>query len=111
VPKHNLNLVLEYEHKIIEILTGFIKGSFISVSDLYADDANSEKTDGYNILNGAMGIEMSISGFNFLLIGGINNIFDLKYVGFVNINSASKEFYELGEPRNFFGGLNISYGF
>lgn len=38
-------------------------------------------------------------------------MFDEVYVGFININSASLEFYEAGAPRNYFGGVNLGYTF
>jgi len=81
------------------------------VSGMYVDDANSDKTDDYTTLNAGVGLDMVFGKFNILLSGGVNNISDLVYVGFVNINSSKGLFYEAGEPRNFYGGINFGYAF
>ena len=48
---------------------------------------------------------------NIVLSGGCLNLTDRRYVSFVNINSATGEFYEAAAPRSWFGGLNIGYHF
>ncbi len=109
VPKHNLSLTLSYERTLVEGVTGFAKTSYSNVSGMYTDDANSEKSAGYQLINASLGFDLVLSKFNILVTGGMNNIADRRYVAFININSAQKEFYELGEPRNFFLGLNFGY--
>ena len=49
--------------------------------------------------------------FNLMISGGINNLLDQLFVGFTNTNSADKRFYEAGEPRNYFGSINLGYVF
>jgi iron complex outermembrane receptor protein len=111
VPGHNLYLSLSYERKLTNNLTGFIKGSYRYVSKMYVDDRNTAETPPYSLLNTTLGFDMQLNDFNILLSGGINNIADKLYVGFVNINSASNRFYEAGEPRNYFISLNLGYNF
>ncbi|MCJ7555172.1 MAG: TonB-dependent receptor, partial [Ignavibacteriaceae bacterium] len=111
IPKHNLLISLSYEKNIFENLTGFGKVSYQNVSEMYVDDQNSDKTDSYQLLNTTLGIDLQLKRFNIRLSGGINNLFDTKYVGFININSTSLRFYEAGEPRNFFASLNLGYTF
>lgn len=111
VPKHNLYFALSYEKPFTNDLIGFIKLSDRFVSSMYVDDANSEKTESYHLVNFQAGVDFSLGMFNILLSSGINNLFNKKYVGFININSDRKEFYEAGEPRNYFGILNIGYKF
>jgi hypothetical protein len=36
-----------------------------------------------------------------------NNIFDKRYVGFININDQSQRYYETGEPRMISAGLRL----
>lgn len=55
------------------------------------------------------GIDQRLGKFNILLSAGVNNIFNKKYAGFVNINSTNLRFYELGEPRIFFLNFNLGY--
>jgi len=90
---------------------GFIKGLFQSLSGMYVNDANSVETDGYQLLNSTIGLEMFLDNFNILLSGGVNNLLDQKYVGFININSSNGRFYEAGEPRTFFASLKFNYVF
>ena len=111
VPQHNLFLAASYTHEFTRGITGFIRGSVRYVSGMYVDDANSDKTDDYTTFNAGIGLDMVFGKFNLLLSGGVNNISDLVYVGFVNINSSNGRFYEVGEPRNFYGGINLGYAF
>jgi len=111
VPEHNFVFALQYQYRILSNLTAFIKGSYQNISGMYVNDANSDKTDGYQILNSTVGMEMFWGNFNVLLSGGVNNILDLTYVGFININSANGRFYEVGEPQSFFSTLKFNYVF
>jgi len=111
VPQHNAFFAAAYNHKITQDITGFIRGSVRYVSGMHVDDANSDKTDDYTTLNAGIGLDMVFGKFNLLLSGGVNNISDLVYAGFVNINSSNGQYYEAGEPRNFYGGINFGYAF
>lgn len=102
---------LAYTYQFAMNLNGFIKFSYMGVSGLWVDDANSDKTDAYNLLNSVLGFDMKFGNFNLLVSGGVNNIFDLIYVGFTNTNSADKRFYEAGTPRNYFASFNLGYTF
>jgi iron complex outermembrane receptor protein len=111
VPEHNFVFSLQYQYRVLSNITAFIKGSYQNISGMYVNDANSDKTDGYQILNSTVGMEMFWGNFNVLLSGGVNNILDLTYVGFININSANGRFYEAGEPQSFFATLKLNYVF
>ena len=111
VPQHNFFFAASYTHEFTSKITGFIRGSVRYVSGMYVDDTNSDKTDDYTTLNAGIGLDMVFGKFNLLLSGGVNNISDLVYAGFVNINSSDGRFYEAGEPRNFYGGINFGYAF
>lgn len=111
VPQHNFFFAAAFNQKITQEITGFIRGSVKYVSGMYVDDANSDKTADYTTLNAGVGLDMVFGKFNLLLSGGVNNISDLVYAGFVNINSSNGRFYEAGEPRNFYGGINFGYAF
>ncbi len=111
VPKNNFSVSLSYERSLAARVTGFVKANYAAVSGLYVDDANSAQTEGYHLVDPLVGIDVAFGKLDLLLSGGANNIFDETYVGFVNINSTAKEFYEAGEPRNYFGGLNAGYRF
>ena len=111
VPKHNFLFSLEYKNRLTSELFGFIKGTLHSLSGMFVNDANSAQTDGYQLLNASVGLELFFGNFNALLSGGMNNILDKTYVGFININSSNGRFYEAGEPRSFFASLKFNYVF
>jgi len=111
VPEHNIFMSLAYTYPFTINVNGFLKFSYMGISGLWVDDANSDKTDAYNLLNSVLGFDMKFGNFNLLVSAGVNNIFDLTYVGFTNTNSADKRFYEVGAPRNTFASLNLGYTF
>ncbi|MBT8378493.1 MAG: TonB-dependent receptor [Ignavibacteria bacterium] len=109
VPKHNIYFALSFNREFTQGITGFIRTSFRHVTGMYVDDANSDKTDSYGILNANAGLDMIFGKFNLLISGGVNNIFDKVFVGFVSINSSTGRFYEAGEPFNYYAGINLGY--
>lgn len=111
VPKHNLSTAVSYERTITDHLTGFFKWSYLSVSGMMVDDANSEKSRGYQLLNSTVGLDFVYGHFNMLASVGINNMMDKTYAAFININSTRGEFYEAGEPRSYFFALSAGYQF
>ena len=111
VPKNNLYLALSYAWAFHKNINGFAKFSYMGVSQLWVDDANSAKTDAYNLLNTVLGLDMQFGDFNVLLSGSLNNMLDVVYVGFTNTNSVDRRFYEAGAPRNYFVSLNFGYKF
>jgi len=111
VPKNNLYLALSYAWPFHKNINGFAKFSYMGVSQLWVDDANSAHTDAYNLLNTVLGLDMQFGDFNVLLSGSLNNILDVVYVGFTNTNSVDRRFYEAGAPRNYFISLNLGYKF
>jgi iron complex outermembrane receptor protein len=111
VPVNNLFLSLTYAYPVGKHVNLFAKTSFQGISGMYVDDANSDKTAAYNLLNGLVGVDLRFGKFNVVASGGVNNIFDEVYVGFTNTNSANKRFYEAGAPRDFFVTANVGYTF
>jgi iron complex outermembrane receptor protein len=111
VPEHNLYSSLSYSRPLVRWLNGFAKASYMGISGMWVDDANTDKTDAYHLMNGVLGLDMRFGGFNMMVSGGINNILDVTYVGFTNTNSADGRYYEAGAPRNWFLTVNFGYRF
>jgi iron complex outermembrane recepter protein len=111
VPENNIFLALAYSRSIIRQMSVFAKVSYIGISGLWVNDANTEKTDPTHLLNSVLGLDFRLGKFNILLSGGINNLFDEIYVGFTNTNSADKRYYEAGSPRDWFCTINLGYTF
>lgn len=111
VPPNNLYLAIAYSRTLSRHITGFAKLSYNGISGMWVDDANTEKTNGYNLLNSALGFDMKFGHFNFLVTGGVNNMLNEIYAGFTNTNSADKKYYEAGAPRDWFLSVNLGYTF
>ena len=117
VPKNLVNFILNYEFKINRNVTGFVLADMDYVGSMFVDDKNSESVADYYYANFLVGANMFFDNFNLLLSGGMNNIFDKKYVGFININAnpelpqESRRYFEPGEPRSYYLGLNLGYSF
>jgi iron complex outermembrane receptor protein len=110
-PGHILNFILGYEFELSEKINGLLQFDCDYVTKMYVDDKNSLTTSPYFYSNPMAGINILLGKFNFLAFAGANNIFDKRYVGFIDINDYYGRFFETGEPRNIYGGLNISYKF
>ncbi len=111
VPQNNFLASLEYNYPVTETINIFVKGTYQNISGMYVDDANSDKTKGYQLLNSNFGLDLWLDKFNLQIAGGVNNILDETYVGFININSSNGRFYETGEPQSFFASVKFSYQF
>lgn len=106
-PEHNFTLTAAVERPLGTRVTGFLRPTLRAVSGLWADDRNSERSDGYALVDLIGGIDVRFGRLNLLLSGGAHNLADRRYVAFININSATGEFYEAGAPRNWFAGVNL----
>ncbi len=111
VPKHYLTSSLNTKYDFDETFSAFAKTAFTFASGMFVDDGNTDKTGDYGLINFSFGIEKYFGRVQAIINAGINNIFDKRFVGFININSSSKRFYELGEPRSIFSGLTLRYEF
>jgi len=112
-PDNYFNANLSYTYDFNENYNVFIKNTNQYVGSMYVSDKNvdSLKTDPYYLMGVQFGADLTFGQFRFLTYLGMNNIFNKKYVAFVQINSDRQEYYESGPIGNIFGGLNISYLF
>ena len=76
---------------------------------MFVDDKNSKSTSPFFYSNPMAGINFSFGKINILAFVGAGNVFDRRYAGFINTNDFYGRFYEMGEQRNIYGGINISY--
>jgi iron complex outermembrane receptor protein len=74
---------------------------------MYVDDANTEKSPPYFYGNFMVGATITLENFSAVLYGGMNNIFDRRYSGFININDYAGRYYETGEPRTGYAGIKL----
>jgi iron complex outermembrane receptor protein len=111
VPRHIVNFIFNYDFEITDDLSGLLQWDCDYIAKLYVDDANSAFAPDYFYGNIMLGAAYNTELLGVVFYAGLNNIFDRRYVGFVNINDYYGRYYETGEPRTFFSGLNISLKF
>jgi iron complex outermembrane recepter protein len=111
IPQHILNLILNFELEISDDVNGLLQWDCDFLSKMYANDLNTATSSGYFYGNVMGGINVTFGNLNTILFLGINNIFDKRYVGYININDFYNRYYETGEPRSYYSGLNVSYRF
>jgi len=111
VPTNILNFILEYELELSENMSGLLIWDCDYISDMFVDDANSAISPGYFYGNAMVGLTYNTEEFGAVFFLGSNNIFNKTYVGYININDYYGRYYDAGEPRNFYLGLNLSYKF
>jgi iron complex outermembrane receptor protein len=111
IPRNNLFLGLSFEKPFSKVISAFAQLSYWGVSGMYVDDANSDRTAAFQLTGITLGLEGNFNPLNLLLSIGADNIFDERYVGFININSTDQRFYEAGAPRNYFANLKIGLNF
>jgi iron complex outermembrane recepter protein len=111
VPTHIVNFIFNYEFELIDEFSGLLQWDCDYIASQYVDDANSETSPDYFYGNMMFGINYNTELLAVIFYTGVYNIFDKRYVGFLNINDYYGRYYETGEPRSFYGGLNISLKF
>lgn len=111
VPENLLEFALGYTHSFGKKISTFVKVTYDKTDAMWVDDLNSSRTDSYDLLNASLGADMKFGHFKLAVTGGVNNIFDRVYVGYITQNSADYRFYNAGEPVNFAGTFNIAYIF
>ncbi len=109
VPTHIVNFILNYEYEISDEISGLLQWDCDLISKMYVNDQNTASAPGYFYGNVMAGINFSFDQYSIIAYLGSNNIFDKRYIGFINTNDFYGKYYETGEPRNFFAGFNFSY--
>jgi iron complex outermembrane receptor protein len=107
IPRHIFNFIFAREFQITENLSGLALWDCDYISEMYVDDANTEKSPPYFYGNFMVGATLTFGDFSAVLYGGMNNIFDRRYSGFININDFAGRYYETGEPRTGYAGVKL----
>jgi iron complex outermembrane recepter protein len=109
IPKHIVNFIFVKELELSEELSGLLIWDCDYIAEMYVNDVNSETSPAYFYGNFMAGLTYSNNYFDLTGFFGMNNIFDKRYASFININDYYEKYYETGEPRTFYGGLNFNY--
>ena len=109
VPQNIFNFILNYEFELTDFITGLLQWDCDYLTKMYTNDKNSESTSEYFYGNFMLGITFNFKKFGAIFYFGGNNIFDKRYTGFVNTNDYFGRYYSMGEPRNFYSGLTLTF--
>jgi iron complex outermembrane receptor protein len=75
---------------------------------MFVNDANSERSPGYAIVNARL-VSIASMGLSAAEITfGAQNVFNRKYVSSVNVNAAGGKFYEPGSQRALYVGVSLT---
>jgi iron complex outermembrane receptor protein len=109
VPTSLLNFILFYTVEFTDQLEGLILWDCDYVSQMFVNDGNSETAPAYFYGNILTGLDVGFQDFSFVVYGGVHNIFDRRYAGYINVNDYNERYYETGEPRSFYAGLKMNF--
>lgn len=105
LPRHNFYTELSYTHP-----SGFFSGiDFQYVSDMFVDNANTERNQAYGVANLRAGYKQTLGDIELTPYLAINNLFDEEYVGNVRINAFGRRYYEPAPELNLYAGVNVRY--
>lgn len=110
VPSQKFNGGLRLSYSDISLDT-----NFLHVGNMPLNDANTLSSDSYTVFNSKVSFKKALN--DHLSIGlnaGINNLFDVNYASSVLINAvgfgtSEPRYFYPGMPRNWFGGIKLSY--
>jgi iron complex outermembrane receptor protein len=74
---------------------------------MFVNDANSESSPGYGILNARIVSSALWKGSGAEITVGAQNLFNTRYVSSVNVNAAAGKFYEPGSRRSAYIGVSL----
>lgn len=113
VPKYTMNLGVDLQSE-----NGFeFFGNFRSVGKIPLDDANSGYTNQYNLVNLKASYTFKLfQDLELNLYGGVNNVLDEHYAASIVTNAVgfggkAPRYYYPGNPRNYYGGIQLNYVF
>lgn len=113
VPGSVINLGLD-----LSTVSGFsFFGSYRAVSEIALNDANTAYSDAYDLFNFKAIYDLVESkAWKVQLYAGVHNLFDERYASSILTNAvgfggAQPRYYYPGNPRNYSGGVSLSYNF
>jgi iron complex outermembrane receptor protein len=105
IPAHSLQASATWRSPLATLV-----GEATMASDLFVNDANSERAPGYAVFNARLVRDIPLGRSAAELVVGAQNLFDRPYVSSVSVNAAAGKFYEPGTQRALFVGVSLSGG-
>ncbi|MGF1531695.1 MAG: TonB-dependent receptor family protein [Puniceicoccaceae bacterium] len=107
IPQYHGAIALSYEPE-----TGlFLNWQTRLIGEFFADDGNKEKISAYQVSDLRFGYQWKSGRWEWEPFGGIYNLFGEDYFANVRTNAFGGRYFEPAPPRNFFGGLKVTYHF
>lgn len=107
VPENQFHLDLAWQND-----SGFYAGmDFLYVGSLFANNANTVKTNPYFVSNLRAGYRWSSGGWLLEPFIGVSNLFDEDYMDNIRINATFGRYYEPAPERNLYGGAELRFDF
>lgn len=75
--------------------------------ELYADNANRIKVNGYAVFNARLGIEERLWRRRLTLYFGVNNVLDTHYLSNIRVNAFGGRYFEPAPGRNLYVGMKL----
>ena len=105
LPEHRLNLEADWQAADGR----YARLSLRAVDDVFADNANRVRVDGYATLDLRLGRAWSARGRRVELWGGIDNVTDEEYIANVRVNASAGRYFEPAPGRRWIFGLEIGF--
>jgi iron complex outermembrane receptor protein len=78
---------------------------------MYVDDANSDFSNSYAVVNYQAGFRQITGAWTFKEFGRIDNLLNRNYIGAVIVNASNVRYFEPEPKRNYMVGFSASYTF
>jgi iron complex outermembrane receptor protein len=105
IPTQQLQLAATWRRRSF-----FATAEMVAQSRVFVDDANSATSDGFAVINVRLGATALFDRPWLSPVFGVQNLFDERYAGSVNINATGGKFYEPAPGRTVYGGLAVALG-
>ncbi|MFK2819653.1 TonB-dependent receptor [Flavobacteriaceae sp. LMIT009] len=102
IPKHMATLTWLYNNKGLKIR---INNQY--VGELYANDSNMTKVEGYLRTDLNIGYDKRLNNLTLSPFIGVNNLFNTEYNDNIRINAFGSRFYEPAPKFNIYGGMRL----
>ncbi len=81
----------------------------LTVSDLFADNANLDRVSGHAVVNLRAGRMFELGRSELEVFAALNNLTDRQYFSNVRVNANRGAYFEPAPGRNFFGGVRLRF--
>ena len=103
IPRHYGSLLVRYDHPI----GWFARWRTRLIGSLQANDANSEKVEGYSVTDLRFGYTGKAGRWEWEPFLGIDNLFGEEFFANIRINAFGGRHFEPAPDRRLFGGLRV----